>query len=163
MKDIDHSYLLEILHYDPDAGVFQWAKPRPKIRVGQRAGTLHHRGYIYLEIDGKHCAAHRLAWFYVTGERPAKQVDHINRDKSDNRFFNLRLAEHGQNRANSRHNNKNGFKGVTHHKWLKTKPYQAQITFQKKVIYLGCYATPEEASAAYKEAAERFHGEFSNP
>jgi len=45
---------------------------------------------------------------------------------------------------------------------LKSKPYQAQITFNKKVIYLGCYASPEEAHAAYKEAAERLHGAFAN-
>jgi len=163
MKHIDHKYLLDILDYEPETGIFRWAKPRPKIRVGQQAGSRHHKGYIYLEIDGKHCSAHRLAWFYVTGKKPVKQIDHINRDKSDNRFSNLREADHGQNRANSKHNNKNGFKGVTHHKWLKTKPYQAQITHNKKVIYLGCYATPEEAHNAYKEAAERLHGEFARP
>ena len=163
MQHIDHEYLTDILSYNPETGIFVWAKPRPKIRVGQIAGSLHHKGYIYLEIDGKHCAAHRLAWFYVTGEKPLKAIDHINRNKSDNRFCNLRIADHGQNLANSVHRNKNGYKGVSYKKWLKSKPYQSQITHNKKVIYLGCYASPEEAHNAYKEAAKRLHGEFARP
>lgn len=163
MKHIDHKYLLDILDYEPETGIFRWAKPRPRVNVGQVAGSLHHRGYIHLEIDGAHCAAHRLAWFYVTGNKPDRAIDHINRDKSDNRFCNLRLAENGQNRANSKGSGSTGFKGVVFKKWLKANPYQAQITHNKKVIYLGCYATPEEAHNAYKEAAERLHGEFANP
>ena len=163
MQNLDHQYLLDILNYNPETGIFTWAKPRPKIRVGQVAGSLHHRGYVYLEIDGKHCAAHRLAWFYENGEKPCGQIDHVNRNKSDNRIANLRLATQGQNRANSTSINMHGFKGVSHKKWLKAKPYQAQITFNKKVIYLGCYATPEKAHAAYRDAAERLHGEFANP
>lgn len=163
MKHIDHKYLLDTLDYDPETGVFKWAKPRPRVKVGQVAGYRHHKGYIHLEIDGIHCAAHRLAWFYMTGEKPSKAIDHINRDKSDNRFCNLRLAESGQNRANSRGSGVTGFKGVVFKKWLKTKPYQAQITHNKKVIYLGCHATPEEAHEAYKKAAARLHGEFANP
>lgn len=162
MQHLNHQYLLDILNYNPETGVFTWARPRSKVRVGQIAGYLHRQGYICLEIDGRHCSAHRLAWFYMTGEIPAKVIDHINRDKSDNRFSNLRLATHGQNRANSVTTNRHGLKGVAHKKWLKSKPYQAQITFNKKVVYLGCYATPEEAHAAYKEAAERLHKEFAN-
>ena len=163
MKHIPHEKLLEILTYDPDTGIFTWATPRPKVKVGQRAGYLHHKGYIYLEVDGKHCSAHRLAWYYMTGEIPQKQVDHINRDKADNRFCNLRLADHGQNRANSKHANKNGYKGVSFKPWLKDKPYQAQITFKKKVHYLGIYPTAEEAHEAYRDASDRLHGEFSRP
>ena len=163
MRHIDHQYLLDMLNYNPETGVFTWAKPRPRIRVGRVAGYMHHRGYICLEIDGRHFSAHRLAWFYMTGERPLNQIDHINRIKSDNRFANLRLATFGQNRANSVTTNKHGLKGVVYKKWLKSKPYQAQITFNKKVIYLGCHSTPEEAHAAYKEAAKRLHGAFANP
>lgn len=160
---ITHQELIETLTYDPETGIFRWAKPRPKIQVGQIAGYLHHKGYINMEINGKHYSAHRLAWFYITGENSKKQIDHINRCRSDNRISNLREATHGQNRANSKCFNKNGYKGVTKHKWLKEKPFAAQITFNKKVIYLGCYPTAEEAHSAYCRAAKKMHGDFFNP
>ena len=160
---ITHTELIQILHYDPETGIFTWAKPRPKIRVGNQAGYKHHKGYINLEIDRKYYAAHRLAWFYYHKKWPKNQIDHINRIKSDNRISNLREANNSQNRANSKTTNKNGFKGVTHHKWMTKKPYAANIKHDNKQIYLGCYATPEEAYAAYCDAAKKLHGEFFNP
>ena len=163
MENISHEELKRILHYDPDTGVFTWAVPRPKIRIGRVAGTMHHKGYVNLEIRGKHYAAHRLAWFYVTGVWPAEQIDHVDRDRANNAFSNLRPATNGQNRANSRTTNKHGLKGVRHCKWLKEKPYLAQITYNKRAIYLGCYPTPEEAHEAYKRKAAELHGEFANP
>jgi len=163
MEKISYKDLIRILHYDPDTGIFRWAMPRPKVRVGEEAGYIHRKGYRCIELFGKHYAAHRLAWFYVTEQWPNALIDHKDCNRSNNAFANLRQATNGQNRANSKHNNKNGYKGVTHHAWLKEKPYQAQITFQKKVIYLGCYATPEEAHAAYKKAALDLHGEYARP
>lgn len=153
--------MCDIIRYDPDTGLFYWTVPRPKIRVGEVAGSLHYKGYVIIELYGVPYFAHRLAWFYVTGKWPKNQIDHINRERADNRFANLREATHGQNRANSRTTNRHGFKGVTFHKWLKEKPYSAQITFKKKVIYLGCYATAKEAHDAYKKAAIKMHGEFT--
>jgi hypothetical protein len=161
-----HSYLTSILIYDPETGSFQWSAPRPKIKVGQRAGYLKkNTGYIYIEIDGKSHSAHRLAWLYVTGNEPTMQIDHINRNRSDNRFENLREATHGQNRANSKSTNKHGIKGVRRLPWMKDadKCWQASITHNKKVIYLGCFHTVEEARLAYCNAAKRLHGDFFNP
>jgi len=134
--------------------------------VGQQAGYLKkNKGYVYIEIDGKSYSAHRLAWFYVTKNVPTTQIDHINRNKSDNRFENLREATHGQNRANSRSTNKHGVKGVRRLPWMKDtdKCWQASITHNKKVIYLGCFHTMEEAHLAYCDAAQRLHGNFFNP
>jgi len=161
-----HSYLTSILTYSPETGEFQWAAPRPKVKVGQKAGYLKkNKGYIYIEIDGKSYSAHRLAWFYVTGNMPIDQIDHINRNKSDNRFENLREATRGQNRANSKSTNKHGLKGVRLLPWMKNagKCWQAEITHNKKVIYLGCFATKEEAHLAYCDAARKLHGDFFNP
>ena len=163
MNKISHETLTEILNYDPDTGFFHWAKPRPKIRVGQRAGCLHHKGYINIEIHGKHYAAHRLAWFYMNRKWPLDQIDHINVNRSDNRICNLREATNSQNRANSRSANRTGFKGVSYKNWLKDNPYEAKITFNKKYIYLGCFATAEKAHEAYVEAAIRFQGEYHRP
>jgi hypothetical protein len=161
MEKISHDELLRILRYEKDTGLFFWNAPRPKIRVGQQAGYLHHKGYVNLEINGKHYAAHRLAWFYCTGKWPTDQVDHINCDKSDNRIDNLREAANGQNQTNTQIRNKLGCKGVIYRKSLKQKPFIAKIRHSKKDIHIGCFATLEEAADAYKDFAKKLHGEFA--
>ncbi len=158
-----HEELLRILRYIPWTGKFHWAVPRPKVRVGAEAGYVDKKGYVVIELGGREYFAHRLAWFYQMGEWPPKQIDHIDRNKSNNVFSNLRIATNGQNQANAPHRNKTGFKGVNYHAWVRDRPYEAKITANKKVVYLGSYATAEEAHAAYCEAAKRIHGEFFHP
>lgn len=85
-------------------------------------------------------------------------VDHVNRNKLDNRKGNLRSATHNQNRANSRpqKRNRSGYKGV----YLNNNGlYRAQITMKGKRIHIGYYATAVEAALAYDEAAKKYHGE----
>jgi hypothetical protein len=155
------SYLRSILDYNPETGIFLWALPRRKAKVGNEAGYIKkNKGYRYIEIDGKTYAAHRLAWVFVNGKEPKNFIDHINGIKSDNRIKNLREATNGQNRANSLTNNKYGLKGVSYKKWIKKNPWMAQITFNKKVIYIGCFPTKEEAHKAYCEKAKNLHGDF---
>ena len=164
MENISHKTLTSLLHYNEETGKFTWKVTRQKGRAGEFAGWESHK-YICITVNGVTYQAHRLAWFYVTQKWPLQYIDHINGDKADNRFCNLREASPSQNRANSKinKNNASGFKGVVYKKWLKDKPWQAQITHNKKVIYLGCYATPEEAHQAYTNKAKILHGEFSNP
>lgn len=154
--------LRKILSYDAATGHFTWRTPRPKVRVGMRAGYVHHRGYRYIEIDARAYAEHRLAWLYVTDKWPKDQLDHINRGRDDNRFENLREASNAQNRANSKHANRTGFKGVSYMPRLREKPYGAQITVDRKVRWLGSYATAEEAHQAYLKAARHYHGVFAH-
>lgn len=79
-------------------------------------------------------------------------VDHINRDKLDNRRDNLRIVSHSQNHLNSglfKHNT-SGYKGVT---WDKERgKWKAQIKWNGKNKNLGLFLLPEHASAAYQEA-----------
>jgi hypothetical protein len=157
---ITHVQLLELAHYDPESGHFTWIKPRPKIRVGARAGYLHYRGYRAIEIYARAYAEHRLAWLYVYGTWPKDQIDHINRERSDNRISNLREATNGQNRANSKHMSRHGCKGIAFHGWLKENPWEARITVNKKSIYLGCFPTKYAAHQAYAEAGKKYFGEY---
>ena len=158
-----HEQLISDISYNPETGEFHWISARPKVKVGMKAGYLKkNKGYIYIEYQGKAYSAHRLAWFYVYKKFPTEYIDHINRDKADNRIINLREATHGQNKANSKTINKNGLKGVSKLPWMKDngKCWQAQIKHNKKQIYLGCFYTKEEAHEAYCKAAKELHGDF---
>jgi HNH endonuclease len=62
----------------------------------ERADILADDGYRYVEIDGELYRADRVAWLYVTGEWPEGEVEHINGDRGDNRWENLRLKEQAE-------------------------------------------------------------------
>ncbi len=84
-------------------------------------------------------------------------VDHMNRNRADNRRCNLRVATRSQNSWNNeRPVGISGLRGVQRQKnrWL------AKMKFQGKNMHIGSYLTPEEASAAFKAKAKELHGEF---
>jgi hypothetical protein len=89
------------------------------------------------------------------------EVDHIDGDGLNNRRCNLRLATRSQNMRNQRLNSRNtsGFKGVSWDK--RDKKWLAYIKVYRKKIHLGSFDTPEDAHAAYCDAAARLHGEFA--
>jgi HNH endonuclease/AP2 domain len=122
--------LREILHYAVATGIFNGAlalptESAPVIRLGSDI-------------------MHRLAWLYMTTAW-AKEVDHVNGVKDDNRFANLREVTRQQNSANSRaqSNNRIGLKGVSWHKH--NRKYRAVIHVNGRQITLGYFDTPERA------------------
>ena len=152
--------LKELIHYDPETGIFTWKVSKSGI-VQSQAGWLKPDGYQRICIDRKTHYAQILAWFYVTEEWPIRDIDHKNRKPGDNRFCNLRLATESQNMANARlsKKNKSGYKGVS---WdLRCQKWRAQIQVNRKIIYIGLFATKEAAYAAYCVAAEKYYGEFA--
>ena len=112
--------LKEVLHYDPETGVFTWAINRlfaPKAPKGKIAGIVNSHGYLIICLDGVRHHAHRLAWLYVHGTRPV-EVDHQNHLRTDNRLINLRATDrvgNGKNISKPR-DNKSGVVGVS---WTK--------------------------------------------
>jgi hypothetical protein len=165
MSTITAERLRQLLHYDPERGVFTWLS-RPAERswntrfAGTRAGTINGLGYVVIGILGRRYKAHRLAWLYVHGEWPGRELDHINCDKSDNRIANLRPATRSQNIANSRarSDSTSGLKGVRWHE--SSRRWLARLTAGGK-RHIGLFDTPEAAHAAYIAAAEKHFGEFA--
>lgn len=149
----------EVLAYDPETGVFTWKIGTARGRPGERAGAVSSIGYRYVAVDGRRYLAHRLAWFYVHGEWPRDQIDHINGKRDDNAISNLREATNAQNQRNSAGKiNSTGFRGIT----KKGNRFRASITVDNRVHFLGSFKTAEEAHAAYLEARAKHHGAFVN-
>jgi hypothetical protein len=92
---------------------------------------------------------------------PGMDIDHINRNKLDNRRLNLRVCMPAQNQMNmplSRANT-SGHRGVTwdrsRSKWL------AHISANGRYYHLGRFERIEDAAAAWSRAALDLHGEFA--
>lgn len=159
--NIAASYVNSVLSYDPAYGVFKWLVDvgrYGRIKAGSEAGGIDSNGYVLIRLLGHRYSAHRLAWFYVFGQWPKEQIDHINGCRSDNRIDNLRPASHllnAQNIHRLQSNNTSGFMGVSWHKG--TKRWVAQMWINRKNTTLGYFADPAEAGAAYIEAKRKHH------
>ena len=92
--------LRELLHYDPETGIFRWRNWRTG-PAKETAGRPSQR-YLQIQVDGRRYQAHRLAILYVTGVWPPDVVDHIDGDGFNNRIANLRSATKSQNLHNRR-------------------------------------------------------------
>jgi HNH endonuclease len=128
--------------------------------VGAVAGTLNDRGYLIIRVDYQNYRGHRLAWFYITGEWP-DQIDHIDMDKANNRWANLREATKSQNQANTgmSKSNTSGLKGV--HLVKSKGRYQASIKVDGRQTFLGYYQSPHVAHIAAIAARALAHGKFA--
>ena len=155
----DSEYLKTLLILDVD-GVLWW-KPRVDSNgfnerfAGEPAGTLDPNGYIYVQINGKRHAAHRIIWAMLYGYWP-DTIDHIDGVKSNNRSENLReatQAQQCQNRVKGL-NKSSKYLGVSarkNGKWL------SQIRINRVLHRIGLFDTEEEAYDAYLKAKEKLH------
>lgn len=153
--------LKKILHYNPNTGIFIRLISKGKNLKGTIAGNLRDHGYIRIVVNYKKYYAHQLAFLYMTGSIP-KCIDHIDGNRSNNIWSNLREATISQNLINSkkRKNSKSKYKGVSFHDRRILK-WAARISVNKQEYILGYYNTQEEAAMAYNEAAFKHYGNFA--
>lgn len=139
----DTELLREYFNYDKDTGILTWLKrTSSRALIGYEAGTVSTGGYLQVRLHGKVYTLARVIWKIVTGLEPLGEIDHINRNRADNRWENLRDVTHQQNRLNT------NAKGYTQRPsgWY-------EVRVQQK--YVGTFDTPEEASLAYELAREK--------
>jgi hypothetical protein len=123
-------------------------------------GTEDGKGYLHVSINRMFVRVHRIVFAMHYGLEPVA-IDHVNRNKQDNRPENLRPATQSENAGNTwgfAHNT-SGIKGVSRN--TRSGMWHAQIKINGKQTYLGRYATKEQAQVAYNEAATKHFGEFA--
>jgi len=154
--------ILEQYDYDPDTGVFTWKKDgiNPLVRIGARAGKTCPDGYRSLSVGCLRFQASWVAWFLSTGEWPKSEIDHVNHDRGDDRFCNLREATRSQNCGYKRSlvGNANGYRGI---KMQSSGRFLAVICVRRKELCLGTYDTAEQAALIYDAAAKEHFGQFA--
>jgi hypothetical protein len=172
---VDIDFLRECFSYDPITGVMRW-KERPathfqdqhRCRIansrwaGKIAGRPEKKGYLAvamtIEGRGRICLKlHRIIFAMHHGRWPEDQLDHINRDPSDNRLENLREATNAENCQNrrKRSDNTSGLVGVSFDK--KVGRWRSYIGADGRLIHLGFFDSPAEAGNAYDKARAVFH------
>lgn len=160
--DLTAERLREILHYDPESGIFTWIKkPHKKANLvtpGERAGNVCSDGYRKIYVDKYGHKEHRLAWLYINGEQAPSILDHINGNRGDNRFSNLRLATRSLNNQNRTKSRAKALPLGVHYSG---RNYQARITAtlagKTLKLYLGAFSSMDEAESVYRAAKILLH------
>lgn len=175
MTDLTYEYLSACLDYDEKTGELRWKhRPREHFKhragfvrfskhlAGKRAGVLDTaKNYRRVKLAKKLLQEHRVAWLLCYGVWPPLDIDHINRDRSDNRIKNLRLATDSQNAHNtvSSKANTSGYKGVS---WeSQTGKWRACLRFKGIQLRLGRFDCPKQAHAVVSKKRNELLGEFS--
>jgi len=160
MKKLIPECVKDRLIYNKETGEFIWSYDNPAHpRLNGTIAGAESEGYRVIKINGSAFRSHRLAWFIVTGEQP-NVIDHINGNGLDNRFCNLRNTTHDKNMLNhSKTTNKSGLPcGVRE---ISKGRFQARLTYQREMHYLGVYDTPDEAYSKVSELKNKLFGEFA--
>lgn len=159
--DITHEMLRERFTYCPESGQLIWKSGRQRGKVAGHRGRNSTR-HLCVGIGRSKYLVHRLIWLLVTGAWPEQYVDHINGEKADNRWANLREASASVNQQNQwkpSRNSRSGFRGVSldksRGKWIAT------INKNNTQKYLGSFDSPEAAHAAYVAAKASIHPQSS--
>jgi len=151
------SELKELVSYNKNSGIFTWNKTRRGCKLGSVSGSVNSRGYHEIKINGKRYLSHRLAFLYENGRFPKNEVDHIDHDKLNNKFSNLREVEKLENARNQKlhKSNSSGICGVrfrkSRNRWI------AEIHINSKTQHIGSFTSKEDAVKARKEIEQKLN------
>ena len=172
---IDRETLIELIDYNPKNGEFRYKKRDRKWfktdgswkrwnnkYSGEIVGTVQVKGNGYrrikLGILGKQYLAHRVAWVIMTGDNPPKEIDHIDRDATNNAWSNLSDGSNrNQKNKSIQRNNTSGVTGVS---WSKLSKKWAARAWgmeggNKVYKHLGLFNEKSDAALAVKLFREK--------
>lgn len=183
ISDLSIEYIRSILDYNEKTGVVTWKSRTPDMFTDLRRNAEHQcklwnskhagkpAGYVcykksceyssmYIRLKNSNWVLSRIIWFYVTGEWPNGEIDHIDGDSHNNSWVNLRDVTHFQNMQNRKmlKTNTSGRIGVYRYKQNR---FRAIICFNGRRINLGIFDTLDDASLAYSEASKVYRGHFA--
>ena len=147
MRDLPLNLVKTLWEITPK-GVLINLETRGRAKAGDSAGWAATDGYVTIRYQGLNYYAHRIVWMlHNNSEIPeGMQIDHIDRDRSNNSPDNLRPATHSQNQLNR------GALGCYYDK--RERLWKAQINFDGKTHHLGYFDTQLDARKVYEEFAE---------
>jgi len=160
MKELTQKYLKEIFDYK-DGFLYWKVSLNLHIKIGSKAGSLHHTGYYNIGINGEKYLTHRLIYLYFNKTLP-KMLDHIDNNRSNNKIENLRSSTRSENNRNAKKWKKSTssiYKGVS---WYRNKKWISYINFNKKRFHLGYFTNEIDAAKAYNIKAIELFGEYAN-
>lgn len=152
--------LKRMYRYDPNEGTFTRLERVKGAKKDPRSvGWVDAHGYAYLRFDGAPIAAHRAAWLYMLGHIPTL-IDHIDRDKLNNKWINLREATKSQNARNAKTPicNATGIKGLTY--WEERKLWRISIRHDGG-RHQSSHKSKDEAIEKLASLRAELHGSFA--
>lgn len=156
---ISQSELRKWLSYEPTTGVWTWLKSRPNGRpVAGTVAGCYTRGRLVIRLNRVGHYAARLAWVYMTGAQPSGDVDHIDRDPSNERWSNLRDVTRSQNCMNKavQANNSTGYRNIH-----VSKSGKFVVQVQNMGLRTEEYCSSLEEAIKFRDKkVKEFHGEF---
>ena len=151
----------ELFDYDPETGELTrktaFNRGNYTHKIGDIADFIHKAsGYKRVSFGNKRYRSHRIIWLWMTGELPPENMDHINGDRSDNKWINLRVASTSENNRNLRVSKRNtsGVIGVRFY-GLRGK-WTATICVNSRSTHLGYFKEKADAIRARKEAEVKY-------
>lgn len=134
-------------------------------KAGDEAGSVNRKGYRTVQFRAGHyryytAFTHHVVFAMTHGRWPTQRIDHINRNRLDNRPENLREVNAAQSAQNAEHRiGASGYRGV---RWCRGhKKFKSAYTRFNKTVHLGYFDCPEFAALVRDVAVHRARGEYA--